>query len=182
MGGNITLKYLGENAGQTPEQIKASVCFSVPIDLASAAKELEKGVGRYIYTPNFLNTLKPKVKKKLPILNRLGIDTAKALKAKTLRDFDDSITGPLHGFKDASHYYQTQSSKLVLDKVAIPSLLINAKNDPFLGEECYPKTLEKHPYLQIETPNYGGHVGFFQFKSPNVYWSEERAYRFLKDK
>jgi len=94
--------------------------------------------------------------------------------------FDDRYTAPLHGFKNAMDYYTQCSSIHFLGSINIPTLVVNAENDPFLSELCYPVAkFKNHAFVKFENPRYGGHVGFAQFNKNGLYWSEERALRFI---
>jgi hypothetical protein len=95
---------------------------------------------------------------------------------KSLKQFDDVITGPLHGFKDAEDYYEKNSSLYFLEKIRIPVLIVNAQNDPFLSEECIPYRLaERLDFVYLEAPKEGGHCGFYPKNYQGFTWSEERA-------
>lgn len=108
------------------------------------------------------------------------LDASGLQNARTLQEFDDLFTGPIHGFKNAIDYYTQSSSIKVVANIRIPTLIVNAKNDPFLSPECYPEDLLKnHPFVTFEIPEHGGHVGFAQFTKNGLYWSEERALKFL---
>lgn len=110
-----------------------------------------------------------------------GLDAASLDKVKTLREFDDYFTGPIHGFKDALDYYDQCSAIRFVKNIQLPTLLINAANDPFLSPECYPHELLKgHAFVKFESPSHGGHVGFAQFNKSGLYWSEEQAISFFK--
>ena len=99
---------------------------------------------------------------------------------RTLRDFDDAYTAPLNGFRDADTYYRAASSKPLLSEIAVPTLLVNAANDPFLADACYPTAIAvDHPHLTLEVPASGGHVGFVTVSDTGTYWSERRAASFL---
>jgi predicted alpha/beta-fold hydrolase len=109
-----------------------------------------------------------------------GIDTTGIDNIKTIKKFDDCYTAPMHGFRDADDYYNKCSSIRFLKDITIPALILNAKNDPFLSEACYPNDqLKNHPFVLFESPERGGHVGFAQFLSNGVYWSEQRVISFL---
>lgn len=178
MGGNQTLKYLGENPDKVPVEIKKAVCISVPCNLAASSAMLLKNSNR-IYTKYFLRSLKQKVRRKheqFPDLYPLkGLD-----KIRTLTEFDNNYTAPIHGFRDAADYYDKCSCKQFLSGINIPSLLLNSKDDPFLDESCYP-TAEAvaNPNLFLQIPLYGGHVGFADWPMEKQLWSEKRAIRFL---
>ncbi|WP_198315038.1 hypothetical protein [Chitinophaga sp. MD30] len=100
---------------------------------------------------------------------------------KTFRQFDDRYTAPLHGFPDAEEYWRLSSAKPHLAQIRIPTLLINALDDPFLGPGSFPYEIARqNPHLFLETPHYGGHVGFVNFRDTD-YWSEKRAFRFIQE-
>lgn len=178
LGGNLTLKYLGE--AKRPAQIKRAVTISTPLDLASGSDNLSKP-NCYIYERRFLRLLNAKVRKKAAIMPD-QLDISLLSKVKTLRDFDEYYTGPLHGFLGAEDYYEACSSRSFLDGIAVPTLILNALNDPFLTSESFDHQLATHlPDVFFETTNTGGHVGFAAFNSHGRYWSEERALKFCQD-
>lgn len=175
LGGNMTLKYLGEKDA-VPEIKKATV-FSVPMDLHSSCKKISKP-SNWIYSNRFLNSLKTKVVAKSGM--RKELDVTDIHRIKTLIDFDDRYTAPLHGFLNAVDYYDRCSSIHFVESIKIPTLIVNAKNDPFLSDTCYPnQQLKGHSYVRFEDPGFGGHVGFAQFSKNGLYWSEERALSFM---
>jgi uncharacterized protein len=177
LGGNLVLKYLGENGDKLDPLIKAAVAFSVPLDLESSSLKMKEWEN-YIYSKGFLRTLKKKVVQKESLkLENLPFDQLS--KVKDVFHFDDLFTGPLHGFKDAKHYYKSCSSLYYLDDILRKTLIINAQNDPFLSELCFPfDKLTDHSFIHFEAPEHGGHCGFANFKS-EMYWSEKRAFEFL---
>jgi predicted alpha/beta-fold hydrolase len=178
LGGNLTLKYLGESPAH--QNIKKAVAFSVPIDLHTSCLEIGRP-GNWIYSRRFLRALKKKVKAKASI--RKDLDARALHSVKTLMQFDDAFTGPLHGYKDAIDYYTQCSSIHFIDKIAVPTLVVNALNDPFLGKNCFPaEEFKGHPYVKFEFPENGGHVGFASFGRKRLYWSEMRALSFIQDK
>jgi hypothetical protein len=176
LGGNITLKYLGERTNLSPLIRKAAV-FSVPMDLHTSCLKIGQP-SNYVYSRRFLRHLKKKVVKKgrtMPAINLQGIE-----KIKTLEEFDDRYTAPLHGFQNAIDYYSQCSSLGYVERITIPTLIVNAANDPFLSPECYPiQLLDKHPFVKLEVPRHGGHVGFTLFNKNGLYWSELRALDFF---
>jgi predicted alpha/beta-fold hydrolase len=173
LGGNLTLKYLGER--KVIPAIKGVVAFSVPMDLyRSCLKIAERS--NFIYSRRFLKSLKEKIVRKSHLMK--GLDINGIEKIKNLYEFDDQYTAPLHGFQNAMHYYESCSSIRFVDNISIPTLIISAKNDPFLSPECYPD-LSGHSHAVFESPTRGGHVGFSQFSKNGLYWSEERAVKFL---
>ena len=175
LGGNLTLKYLGE--GRTiPKEIKAAIGISVPCDLYSSCKELLKRKN-LPYAIRFKKNLVGKLKEKQKQFPE-KISDEDIKKVVTLKDFDDTYTSRAHGFKDALDYYKKCSCLQFLPNIKIPSLIINAKNDSFFGPECYPyKEANENSRLYLETPKYGGHVGFFG--SGNITYTEKRAIKFF---
>jgi predicted alpha/beta-fold hydrolase len=175
LGGNITLKYLGER--QPDPIIKKAVTISVPLNLHTSCEKISLR-SNWVYSNRFLKSLKKKVKAKAALRN--DIDLTNIDKLKTLREFDDAYTAPLHGYRDAIHYYTECSSIRFVKNISIPTLIINAKNDPFLSDDCYPfEMLRDHPYVTFESPERGGHVGFLQLGKNGLYWSESRAIAFI---
>ena len=179
LGGNITLKYVGEQGKNLSSQIKAAIAFSVPLDLAAGGREISKP-HNWMYSKRFLRNLKIKIRIKhqqFPEIIKLnGLN-----EVNNLRDFDDVYTGPIHGFEGADDYYSKCSAVRFLAGISIPSLIVNAKNDPFLPDECYPyKLIEQCPDIIFETPDHGGHVGFVELNSEGYYWSDKRALAFAR--
>jgi uncharacterized protein len=171
LGGNMTLKYLGER--KVIPQIKRAVVFSVPVHLESSCRKISIPSNR-IYAQRFIKSLKKKILMKSAVMK--GLDTSKLDKIKSLLEFDDAYTAPLHGFNGAVDYYTRNSAIYFLDSITIPTLIVNTKNDPFLSPECFPeKQLQGHPYVRLEIPDRGGHVGFAVISRSGLYWSEERA-------
>ncbi|AFL84829.1 putative hydrolase of the alpha/beta-hydrolase fold protein [Belliella baltica DSM 15883] len=177
LGGNLTLKYLGEKRKRNPK-IKKGVAISVPLHLESSCIKISSAEN-ILYSKRFLSTLKEKViKKSLIFPDKIPVGTLR--KIKTLQDFDDNFTGPLHGFKDAHDYYEQNSSLYFIDQIQIPTLILNAQNDPFLSEQCFPIGQARNlDQVWMEFPKYGGHVGFSPRKSSDIYWSEKRAFEFI---
>ncbi|AGA80099.1 putative hydrolase of the alpha/beta-hydrolase fold protein [Echinicola vietnamensis DSM 17526] len=177
LGGNLTLKYLGEPLPKS-SKIKKAVAISVPLHLKSSCTKISSKEN-LIYSNRFLKTLKVKVQQKA-LMFPDDLSTDGLQKVKTLKEFDDKFTGPMHGYRDADHYYDQCSSLYYLDGITIPTLILNAKNDPFLSEECFP--VEKAHSLEkvfMEFPEIGGHVGFTPRKRKEIYWSENRAFEFI---
>lgn len=177
LGGNLTLKYLGEAQEKYPEII-ASVVFSTPLDLSAGSDEISKPKNK-MYADRFLRKLKRKLIAKNELLgDQFPLNGVSSI--KDLRTFDNIYTGPLHGFKNADDYYAKSSSLFFLDKIDTPTLIINALNDPFLPNECYPTDkLKDHKFVWFETPAHGGHVGFMPAAKDGSYWSERRALDFI---
>lgn len=177
LGGNLTLKYLGEKASALHPWVKKSVVFSVPLNLHGSCIEISKR-SNWIYNKRFLNSLKSKVVHKARYLE--GIDPAPLASVNSLLEFDDLYTAPIHGFKNALHYYQQCSSLQFVQPIQRPTLVVNALNDPFLSKDCFPDQFENHPYVKFEYPSRGGHVGFALFDQNGLYWSELRALQFIQ--
>lgn len=180
MGGNQTLKYLGEDPDKVPVEVCAAVTFSVPCDLAASSMRLER-MDNSLYMRYFMKGLREKVEIKARMFPEL-IDLTGLNEMRTFIPFDDKYTAPLHGFKDAADYYSSCSSLLFLQNIRVSTLLVQAADDPFLPDSCYPVDVAGNSeFLHLEIPRYGGHVGFIQTGNGNVYWSEKRAGRFLQD-
>jgi uncharacterized protein len=178
LGGNLTLKYLGE-APEYPRELYKAVTFSVPCDLAASSNYLARFGGR-LYTNRFLKSLRKKIEQKMNAFPGRISDTA-FKRIKTLKDFDDYYTAPLHGFQNAADYYAKCSAKPFLPQVEIPTLIVSAKNDPFLPKECYPiEEAKSNPNLFLEIPEHGGHIGFMTDHPSGLYWSEMRALGFIE--
>lgn len=176
LGGNLMLKYLGEKR-EIPKQIKAAVMVSVPCDLHGSLKQLQKKEN-YLYSKRFYYKLRDHLllrAEQFP--EQLTKEEIEA--CDSLLDIDELYTSRAHDFANAVDYYEKNSSLQFLENITVPTLLINAKNDGFLSEACYPiKIAGKSEFLYLEMPEYGGHVGFIQ-KKPQTY-TEERALEFFQ--
>lgn len=178
LGGNLTLKYLGEKL-PFPE-IKKAVVFSVPMDLAGSSTQISKP-SNWIYEKRFLKSLEAKIQLKSKIFPD-SIKTSFLGKIKTLQQFDDEYTSKLHGFINAKDYYAKNSSIIFVENITVPTLIVNAQNDPFLSKECYPiDKLSNHPFVKLEIPSNGGHCGFWQKGYTNFLWSEIRALDYIRN-
>ena len=177
MGGSMTLKYLGERKDQLPAAIKSAVTFSVPCDLGASARELDKP-GKKFYLNRFLKKLEKKIRAKSIRYPDL-ISAEDFEQIKTFRDFDNRYTAPLHGFRDADDFYTKASSGPYLSSIQVPALIVNALNDPFLPDACYPFDIAtSHGSVYLETPGRGGHVGF-SLAGKSESWMEVRAFEFV---
>jgi uncharacterized protein len=175
LGANILLKYLGEG-NNIPIQVKAGMAVSAPCDLSGSAKALHKLIN-LPYQINFLwgllKLLKQKQKQFPNIISRSQIRSI-----FTLNDFDEVYTSRAHGFKNAQDYYAKSSSLQFLKSIKIPVLILNALNDSFLSKDCFPyEEAKKNSSLYLETPQFGGHVGFISRKG--FYYNEKRALEFF---
>jgi predicted alpha/beta-fold hydrolase len=174
LGGNVLLKWLGERGAGAAERVPRAAAISAPLDLAAAANALDRGVNRLLYTRMFLGTLKPKSLAKLERFPGL-YDDARLRRARTFREFDDLVTAPLHGFRDAEHYWRLSSSGAYLQHVRVPTLLVNARNDPFLPEPALlAAAANASGVVEREFPPRGGHVGF------RPAWLARRLMEFLR--
>ena len=174
LGGNALLKWLGERGDAARHLVEHAVSVSAPVDLAAAGNALDQGFNRRVYTARFLATLKKKALKKA----RQFPDTldAKAIAASTtFREFDTLVTARLHGFRDADDYWFKVSSKPLLKSIAVPTLIINAKNDPFFPATALPTSADVSSAVTLEQPTSGGHVAFPSGPFPgNLDWLPRR--------
>jgi len=148
--------------------------------LAGCSKEIDLP-HNILYSKRFLKSLKKKVKEKKALIpNFPRVDGIASI--GSLYEFDDVLTGPLHGFDSADHYYSACSSINFLTSIKIRTLVVNALNDPFLSKSCLDRSaFENLDNVTFETPKYGGHVGFSEYNRENLFWSEKRALRFINE-
>lgn len=158
LGGNALLKWLGEQHEAAHAVVQRAAAISAPVDLHAAGRALEQGFNR-VYTNNFLATMKRKSFAKLRVHPEL-FDPEKLRATRTLREFDDLVTAPLHGFAGVDDYYTRASSKAHLARIAVPTLLLNARNDPFLPAAALPEPDMLSAAVLAAFPDEGGHVGF----------------------
>ena len=178
LGGNALLKWLGEQGKKACHIIDGAVTVSVPLDLVAAGKALDSGFNR-LYTQHFLGTLKKKVLKKLDDFPGL-FDAVAVAKCTTLYQFDNLVTAPLHGFSNTDEYWALSSSKPWLKHIQVPTLVINARNDPFMPSSSLPAQTDVSCSVSLEFPTEGGHVGFLSSPFPgNLTWLPERVVRFF---
>ena len=181
-GGNVTLKYLGEKGEAIHNALKKAVVFSVPVDLMGSSRRLEQW-DSLVYNYRFSRTLKRKVLEKAAVMP--GVFPTEAIrKARNVREFDNSFTAPMNGFRDVTDYYTRSSSLPFIPAIAIPTLIVSAKNDPFLSPECFPEALARElPNVWMEFPEQGGHCGFPSRTGgiQGTYWSEEKTVEFLRN-
>ena len=180
LGGNMTLKYLGERGreGRLDDRVCRAVVFSVPVDLASSARQISR-VTNWHYNQYFLRSLRETIRVKAK-QHPDAVSTEPFDQIRTLSDFDDAYTAPLNGFRSAADYYDQASSKPFLADLPVPTLLVNAENDSFLADACYPAAIARESdHLTLEIPKSGGHVGFVAFNGHDEYWSERRAAKWL---
>jgi predicted alpha/beta-fold hydrolase len=156
---------------------------SAPIDLSAAGNALDRGLNRFVYTRHFLSTLRPKSLAKLELFPGL-FDARRVRKARTFREFDGLVTAPLHGFRDTDHYWSGASSGPYLEHIRVPTLLLNARNDPFLPERHLVAAARKAaPCVVLEFPRTGGHAGFLAAPFPgNHDWLPQHLFEFLTER
>jgi uncharacterized protein len=176
LGGNALLRWLGESQHEAAI-VDAACAVSAPLDLAGGGAALSRGFNM-IYTQVFLRTLKPKCLNKLAQFPGL-FDRETMLRARNLYEFDNVVTAPLHGFRDTDDYWHRASAKHVLDDITVPTLVLNAKNDPFLPPRHLPRSASRH--VTLEYPERGGHVGFAVGAPPGrLNWLPQRLLNFLE--
>lgn len=179
LGGNVLLKWLGESGKSNP--LVAAVAISVPFELNKASKRFQRGFSK-VYQWHLLNCLRKRLAKKFEDRPpHIGLPPLSSL--KTLWEFDEKVTAPLHGFSGAEEYYLLSSSRQFLYKIQVPTLLIQAKDDPFMTEDLIPEIKELSPQVKLELTPSGGHVGFVMGKFPwsSEYWLEQRIPDFLRN-
>jgi len=180
MGGNLTLVYLGQQGERIDSRVCGAVTYSVPCDLAGCAEVLARP-SRKIYMQRFLKDLQVKMQEKARKFPDL-IDVSGFRNIRNFHQFDDRYTAPLHGFRDAEDYWSQCSALGYLPQIRVPSLIVNAADDPFLSSRCYPEARSQlGAHVNLESPRWGGHVGFVRHGQDGIYWSEHRALAFLRD-
>ena len=182
LGGNVLLKWLGERGTGVPSQLRGAGAISVPYDLERSARRMEQGFSR-IYTMHFLWSLQAKARAKLERFPGL-FDSVAMERARTLFEFDDAVTAPVHGFTDAHDYYRRSSSLQYLTQIRIPTLLLGSYDDPFLPPEVLDDVLmvaRNNRNIVAELHYRGGHVGFVSGLYPfdTHFYAEERVIEFL---
>jgi uncharacterized protein len=180
LGGNALLRW-AEEAGESAAKIASAVCaISSPIDLAASGAAISRGFNRQVYTRMFLRTMKPRALAKLAQFPKL-FDAEKLKTSRDLYEFDNVFTAPLHGFKNTDDYWARASAKPQLNRIKIPALVINARNDPFMPSAALPALHEVGTHVKLDHPAHGGHVGFAQGSFPaTVDWLPERVMHFFK--
>lgn len=182
LGGNVLLKWLGEGGADVPPAVRAAATVSVPYDLARGSRYINRGFSR-VYERHFLRSLVRKAREKRERFP--DIPDAHPDRLRTIWDFDDVVTAPVHGFRDARDYYERSSSLRWLDRIRVPTLLVSAADDPFLPPEVLDEVMRAashNEYLHCDFPARGGHVGFIAGALPwrPLYWAEHRVMEFLK--
>ncbi|HEY4541993.1 MAG TPA: alpha/beta fold hydrolase [Noviherbaspirillum sp.] len=172
LGGNALLRWLGESQQQAGF-VDAACAISAPLDLAAGGAALSRGINM-IYTRHFLQTLKPKCLQKLAQHPGL-FDREAMLRSRNLYEFDNAVTAPLHGYRDTDDYWHRASARYVLPDITVPTLVLNAQNDPFLPGQHLPR--HASPRVTLDYPRHGGHVGFVGGRQG---WLAPRIVHFLE--
>jgi uncharacterized protein len=174
LGANVLLKWLGERGTAATQWLQRAAAISAPLDLMAAGNVLDRGFN-LVYTRHFLRSMRRKSIAKLAAHPKL-YEAAAVARARTLREFDDLVTAPLHGYRDTDDYWTRASSKPLLAQIAVPTLLINARNDPFLPPAALPLPHEVSACTTLEFSDEGGHVGFVCGAFPgSLRWLPQRV-------
>lgn len=178
MGGNIILKYLGVHGSHLPDAVQAGIAISSPTDLGASASLLDRPSNRF-YRNRFMRKLLVKINQKADRFPG-RLDMTKVRQVKKWRDFDDFFSAPINSYRNADDFYSQASAVNFMAGITVPTLLLNAQNDPLLSPECSPEWLaDGHPHLYLETPRVGGHVGFDVPRDLHTY-AERRALAFAQ--
>jgi predicted alpha/beta-fold hydrolase len=180
LGGSALLNWVGRAGNEASDTIKAAAAVSAPIDLSAAGVAIGRGLNR-VYSRHFLSTLRPKglaMAKRFPGV----LDPVRLRRVKSMYDFDEVVTAPLHGFAGADDYWRRASSRPWLSKIAIPTLILNARNDPFVPAASLPSRGEVSSMVLLEQPEHGGHAGFLSPPFPgHLNWLPRRLIQFFRD-
>ena len=175
LGGNVLLKWLGEQGDAAPAAVRAAVGISVPFDLEQCARTLDQGFQKWVYTANFMQSFRQKVRAKARVHGAF-VDLAAVRRARTFAAYDRVVTAPLHGFADELDYWRRASCGPYLAKVRRRTLLISALDDPFVPARALPDPTVLPPHVRLEVTGSGGHVGFVEGPPWRVTsWAERRA-------
>lgn len=169
LGGNALMRWAGELGARTQGRVETVAAIGAPLDLVCSGQALGRGFNRLVYTPMFLRTMKAKARAKWQQHPGL-FDASRVARARTLADFDDAFTAPLHGFRDVMDYWTRASAKPGLARIAVPALLLNACNDPFVPAASLPQAQDVSACVTLWQPAHGGHVGFAEGAWPGQLW------------
>ena len=178
LGGSALINWIGRAGGDAAPMLVAAAAVSVPLDLMAAGIAIGEGLN-LIYTRYFLHSLKPKA---LAMAQRFPgrLDAGRIARVHTMWDFDETVTAPLHGFAGADDYWTRASSLPWLAQVALPTLVLNARNDPFVPGSSLPATADVSTAVVLEQPEHGGHVGFMTGPAPGrLDWLPQRVLEFF---
>ncbi len=180
MGGNLILKMAGEMAGSAPRELLGVVAVCPSLDLAACADALHEPRNA-LYEWNFVNNLRKRFRRKVELypdrfqLN--GVD-----RVRSVREFDDVITAPYCGYRDAVDYYQRASAIRVTHQICVPTLILTSADDPFIPlAPFYQSSVSANPRIRLEVTSHGGHCGFIsRYEGPERFWAEARIVEFCK--
>lgn len=178
LGGNALLCWLGTRGEEASGLVTRAAAISAPLDLYASGYRLGEGFNK-VYTRYFLHTMRPRAAEKAARFPG-RFDAKKARRARSLAEFDDAYTAPLHGFKGVEDYWRRASSKPLLRSITVPTLVLNAKNDPFLPDTALPGARQVSPFVRLEQPEEGGHVGFVTGPFPGrLDWMPKRVLHYF---
>ncbi len=181
LGGSALLNWVGRAGADAARTISAAAAASTPLDLMASGLAIDQGLNRLIYVQAFLRTLKPKalaMERRFPGL----VDARRVARARTLWEFDDAFTAPVHGFAGTDDYWTRASSKPWLREVALPTLVLNARNDPFVPDASLPDARQVSAAVVLEQPDHGGHAGFATPPLPgDIRWMAQRVVTFFAE-
>ncbi|WP_233831959.1 hydrolase [Paraburkholderia sp. ZP32-5] len=178
LGGNVLLRWLGERREDALPVVSAAAAISTPIDVHAGGRALSQGFG-LVYTRSFLKTLKLKADQKLAQFPGL-YDRDAMLASRTMYEFDNVVTAPLHGFRNTDDYWSSATTRPILPHIQVPTLVLNARNDPFLPAEALPSRHEVSNAVELYQPEHGGHAGFMTGPFPGrIDWLSRRVFGYL---
>lgn len=183
LGGNVVLKFLGEQGAEGNKFLRAAAALSPPIDLAAGARRIDER-GNWIYRRHFVASLIRRVRRKAELFPGIA-DMERVERIRTIYEFDDVVTAPHFGYGRADDYYRLASSGPLLRNIRVPTLIIQAMDDPMIPFEPFRTSgIEKNPALRLIATRHGGHTGFVTIRRPHpadfdVYWAESRIVEFL---
>ncbi|MDF2179231.1 hydrolase [Aliiglaciecola sp. CAU 1673] len=182
LGANMLLKLLGEHSRQ--RFLEAAIAVSPPFRLSSCAESIGKGFSNF-YQRYLLKSMRERLVQKMGLMDfseKLGLNAEQVQSIQSFREFDQKVTAPLHGFRDADHYYEQCSAVRYMRNIQTPTLVLHALDDPFMSPSVVPMADEISPWIRLELSRRGGHVGFMQGSplNPRI-WLHERIRRFLGD-
>ena len=159
LGGNALMRWAAEQGDAASAVVRSVASVCSPLDLTASGNCIDRGFNREVYARMFLRTMKPRALAKWAQHPGL-FDRQRLMAARTLREFDEVFTGPLHGFEGTDDYWHRASAKPQLHRIRVPALALNARNDPFIPASSLPERAAVGPFVELWQPAHGGHVGF----------------------